>query len=107
MAKRRNPKRTFDKTPPRRHKPGTRKILVTLRLRHSINGRFYGPGEVWLTPYKAEAFLNTEHEAAQKEVNLQQQQAFIIGNRGGVMTKRQVPWAQFDDILGRSEVNFV
>lgn len=106
MAKRTRHKRTFDKTPIPKAKPGSGKIMVDLKMRHSVNGRFYGPGKVLVHRHKAEMFLNTEYEAAQKEVSLQQQQAFIIGNRNGVMAKRQVPWAQFDDILGRSEVTF-
>lgn len=81
-------------------------ITITLAMRHSFNGRFYGPGPVRVTREKAERLLNTEYEAAQKEVNLQQQQAFLLVNRGGVIGKRQVPFAQFDQILANSEVQF-
>ena len=107
-TKRKIPRRTFGKTPIR---PGGRAyqtkrgfpkfVTVTLQLRHSFNGKFYGPGTVKLPHHKAEMFLNTEHEAAQKELSLQQQQAYIISMGGGAPAKRQVPWAQFDTILGR------
>ena len=80
-------------------------IIVHLQMRHSVNGHFYGPGAVRLSPSQAEAFLKTEHEAAEKEFSLMQQQAFIIkyGPNGAPM-KHQVPYAKFDQILGQSEV---
>ena len=96
--------RTFDTTPPRgsKHKPVPKLITITLQMRHSVNGKAYGPGIVQVSQGKAEAFMNTEHAAIQKELEMHQQQAFIVGfNRQGGMYKRQVPWAQFDTILGR------
>lgn len=81
-------------------------MTVILQMRHSFNGRFYGPGPVKVTREKAERLLNTEYEAAAKEVALQQQQAYLLVNRGGVIGKRQVPVAQFDQILAASEVQF-
>ena len=79
-------------------------ITVTLQMRHSFNGKFYGPGTVRVTPTKAQIFLNTEHEAGQKESSLSRQEAFIIGVGPGGPMKRQVPWAQFDTILSREEL---
>lgn len=79
-------------------------VTVTLQMRHSINGIFYGPGTVTLTESKANAFLNTEHEAMAKETSLFQQQAFIIGFRNGVPVRREVPAQRFDDILAREEL---
>ena len=96
--------------PPKRaykfHKPrgAPQLITVTLQMRHSFNGRFYGPGTVQLTPTKAQVFLNTEHEAVQKEASLTRQEAYIIGVGPGGPVKRQVPWAQFDTILSREEL---
>ena len=81
-------------------------VTVTLAMRHSFNGKFYGPGTVKLTRADADRALNTEYDAMQKEVSLQQQQAYILVNRGGVIGKRQVPFAQFDTILANSEVQF-
>ena len=76
---------------------------VTLQMRHSFNGRFFGPGTVTLSVNKANMFLNQEYEAGQKELSLHQQQAFILAfNPQGGMYKRQVPWAQFDTLLGAS-----
>ena len=74
---------------------------VELQMRHSVNGVFYGPGRVRLLKNMAEAFLNTEFMAIEKEQSLNQQQAFIIGWGPGGPVKRQVPWAQFDTILQR------
>lgn len=80
-------------------------VTVNLSMRHSFNGKFYGPGKVLVSPTKADVFLNTEHIAAQKEMSLTRQDAFIInyGPHGGLV-KRQVPWARFDDILAREEL---
>ena len=74
-------------------------VTITLQMRQSINGKFYGPGTVTVTEAKARAFLNVEHEAMQKEVELQQQRAYIIGMGAGGPVKKQVPYAQFDRIL--------
>ena len=52
----------------------------------------------------AESFLNTEHEAEKKELSLQRQEAYIIGFGPSGPVKRQVPWAQFDNILAREEL---
>lgn len=79
-------------------------VIVTLQMRHTINGRAYGPGTVTLSPSKAQAFLHTEHEALAKEDSLNRQQAFIIGFRGGVVMRREVPAARFDDLLMREEL---
>ena len=97
----RPPKRAYTLRKPR----GTPQLVtVTLQMRHSFNGRFYGPGTVQVTPTKAQVFLNTEHEAVQKEASLTRQEAYIIGVGPGGPMKRQVPWAQFDTILSREEL---
>ncbi len=75
------------------------KVTVMLQLRHSVNGNFYGPGRVTLPQDMADLFLNTEANAAEKELSLNQQQAFIIGMGPGGPVKRQVPWAKFDQLL--------
>ena len=75
------------------------KVTVMLQLRHSLNGVFYGPGRVTLPTEVADLFLNTEANAAEKELTLNQQQAFIIGMGPGGPVKRQVPWAKFDQLL--------
>lgn len=85
-----------------RKPPVVKYVTVDLQMRHSFNGKFYGPGSVRLTTNKANLFLNTEHEAAQKEASLQQQRAYVIQTRGGVPVKRQVPWTQFDQVLANS-----
>lgn len=99
-------KRTFDKTPPRKATPKTGRTPVTviLSMRHSFNGKFYGPGEVRISGNKAQIFLNAEAGAIAKEYSLQRNEAYIMVNRGGVIGKRQVPAAQFDSILAQSEV---
>ena len=72
-----------------------------LTMRHSINGgKFLGPGVVYLTKAKGEALLNTEFMASEKEESLTQQRAYIIGMGPGGPAKRQVPWEQFDTIIG-------
>ena len=76
-------------------------VTITLSMRHSINGKFYGPGTLTTTEAKARAFLNAEHAAQEKEMSLQRQEAYIIGVGPGGPVKRQVPWAQFDTILNR------
>lgn len=85
--------------------PPPKMVTVTLQMRHSINGTFYGPGQVTIKEKDAQRFLNTEHEAIQKELSLTRQEAFIIsyGPHGGLV-RRQVPWAQFDNILSREEL---
>ena len=98
-AKARRPKRVFK---PRDPQAGF--VTVTLQMRHSFNGKFYGPGTIRLSPTKAQVFLNTEHEAMQKEDSLSRQEAYIIGVGPGGPIKRQVPWAQFDNILAREEL---
>ena len=77
---------------------------VTLQLRHSINGQYYGPGVVTLPQKQAQMFLNVEYDAALKEDSLVRQQAFIIQFRNGVPVRREVPAQRFDDILGREEL---
>ena len=77
---------------------------VRLQLRHSVNGKFYGPGVVTVPEKKAQLFLNVEHEAALKEDSLVRQQAFIISFRNGVPVRREVPAQRFDDILAREEL---
>lgn len=99
--------RTFDKTPPRDPRATPKQghpnfATVTLALRHSFNGKFYGPGTVKVPFNKANIFLRAEQEAGEKEYSLQQQQAFIINMAGGAPSKRQVPWAQFDQYLSQS-----
>ena len=79
-------------------------VTITLLMRHSINGRFYGPGIVTLTESKANAFLNVEHEAQAKEASLFQERAFIVSFRGGVPVRREVPAAMFDTLLAREEL---
>ena len=74
-------------------------VTVTLQLRHSVNGKFYGPGKVTVIQELADVFLNTEAEAASKELSLVRQEAFIIGMGPGGPVKRQVPWAKFDQLL--------
>ena len=77
-------------------------VTINLQMRHSINGKFYGPGPVTITPAKAAAFLNTEHIAGEKEFNLMQVQSFILGLGPGGPVKRQVSTARFDEILSRA-----
>ena len=79
-------------------------VTVTLQMRHTFNGRFYGPGTIRVSPTKAQIFLNTEHEALQKEASLSRQEAFLIGVGPGGPMKRQVPWAQFDNFLSREQL---
>ena len=79
-------------------------LTVTLQMRHSINGVFYGPGTVRLSESKAMAFLNTEQAATEKEDSLFQQRAFILGFRNGVPMRREVPAQRFDDIMAREEL---
>ena len=79
-------------------------ITIHLTMRHSRNGVFYGPGAVRTTEEKAKSFLNTEHEAQAKELSLVQERAFIIGFQNGVPIRREVPAAQFDNILTREEL---
>ena len=79
-------------------------VTITLLMRHSINGKFYGPGIVTLTESKANAFLNVEHEAQAKEASLFQERAFIVSFRGGVPVRREVPAAMFDTLLAREEL---
>ena len=79
-------------------------ISVTLQLRHSVNGHYYGPGLVRITEKEAQRFLNVEYEAACKEDSLMRQQAFIIQFRNGVPVRREVPAQRFDDILAREEL---
>lgn len=86
----------------KRPKPGM--LQVVLQLRHSINGRNYGPGLVTCLADQAAEFLNTEAACADKERSLVQQQAFIVSFRDGMPTKRQVPWAQFDAIMGQTAI---
>ncbi|MGH7274520.1 MAG: hypothetical protein ACREIQ_08705, partial [Nitrospiria bacterium] len=75
-------------------------ITVNLQMRHSVNGQFFGPGPVRVSQGLADAFLNTEYEAAQKELSLVQQQAFMIQyGPNGSPVKRQVPWERFNEIL--------
>lgn len=76
-------------------------VTITLAMRHSFNGKFYGPGTVKVPYNKANIFLRAEQEAGEKEYSLQQQQAFIINMAGGAPSKRQVPWAQFDHYLSQ------
>ena len=87
-----------------RPKSGPKPVVVTLQMRHSINGKFYGPGTVTLSEGKARTLLNTEHEAMHKEDSLVRQQAFIIQFRNGVPMRREVPAGQFDNILMREEL---
>ena len=77
-------------------------VTVNLAMRHSINGHFFGPGAVRVSPAQAEAFLNVEHEAAAKEYSLMQQQAFVLTfGPSGQPLKRQVPFERFDEVLAR------
>ena len=80
------------------------KVKLNLQLEHSINGQKYGPGPVIVDENLANMFMDTERMCYEKEISLQQQQAFIIrmGRNGPV--KMQVPWAQFDTILSREEL---
>ena len=99
---------TVDPEVPRKRRgrpPLARPKLVTVRLqmRHSVNGNFYGPGLVTVSESKANAFLNTEHEALLKEESLVRQQAFIVSFRNGVPVRREVPAAMFDTFLAREE----
>ena len=79
-------------------------VEVTLQMRHSINGRFFGPGPVRVTENDAQHFLNTEHVAAEKELSLVQERAFLIGMQNGVPVKREVPAQRFDSLLMREEL---
>ena len=79
-------------------------VTVRLQLRHSVNGKFFGPGVVTVPEKKAQMFLNVEHEAALKEDSLVRQQAFIVSFRNGVPVRREVPAQRFDDILAREEL---
>ena len=74
-------------------------ITVQLQLRHTVNGRAYGPGMVTVSESLARMFQNTEANTADKELSLVQQRAYIItfGPRGP--QKRQVPWDKFNQIL--------
>lgn len=105
--------RTFDTTPPRtpliagphiskEQQADKALVTVTLTMRHSFNGKFYGPGTVRLSESKGNLFLSQEQAAGEKELDLQQQKAYIITLGGGAPAKRQVPWAQFDTILNQS-----
>lgn len=74
-----------------------KKVTVTLRNRHLINGVSYGPGSVTVHPDLAQHCLHQEDLQASKEQSLMTEQAFIIqsGNR-----KRQVAPGRFADIMG-------
>ena len=107
LAKREAERALLPPKPPRPKTPKPFKqeyITVTLNLRHSVNGVFYGPGTVRIVKGMAESFLNTEHEAAAKEMSLGRQEAFIIGFGPSGPVKRQVPWAQFDAYMAREEL---
>ena len=84
--------------------PKPKMVTVRLQLRHSVNGKFFGPGVVTVPEKKAQMFLNVEHEAALKEDSLVRQQAFIVSFRNGVPVRREVPAQRFDDILAREEL---
>ena len=86
----------------KRPKPGM--VQVQLQLQHSINGRNYGPGLVTCLADQAAQFLSTENAVAVKERSLVQQEAYIISFKHGMPVKKQVPWAQFDRIMGQTEV---
>jgi len=90
--------------PGRKPLPPSPFVTVQLQLQHSINGRSYGPGIVKCLPDQAAQFLSTESLCADKERSLVQQEAFIISFRDGCPVKKQVPWAQFDRIMGQTEV---
>ena len=74
-------------------------VTVQLQLRHTVNGKNYGPGMVTVSESLARMFQNTEANVADKELSLVQQRAYIItfGPRGP--QKRQVPWEKFNQIL--------
>lgn len=95
------PRKRYDK--PKPPKPPAL-VQVTLSLRHSLNGQFYGPGTIMLPEHKARRLLNTEQEAQEKELSLVQQRAFIMGFRNGVPMRREVPYQRFDEILTREEL---
>jgi len=79
-------------------------VEVTLLLKHSVNGKSFGPGTVFVPASLAQMFLCTEDRAIEKERSLVQQRAYIIqvGRHGA--TKREVPYAKFDQILANSEI---
>ena len=84
--------------------PKPKMVSVMLQLRHSINGRYFGPGRVTVTEKQAQNFLHVEQNAAEKELSLVQQRAYIIEFHNGVPIRREVPSQRFDDILMREEV---
>ena len=91
-------------TKPQKPKSSAKLVTVTLQLRHSVNGISYGPGDVTVSENLAAMFLHTEANTADKELSLVQQRAYIISFTRHGPVKRQVPWAQFDRILGQMEV---
>ncbi len=98
-------KEVFNRKQAAKHRPPPPKLMpVTLQMRHSINGKFYGPGTLMLTEKEAQRFLNVEYEAMLKEDSLTRQQAFIISMHNGVPVRREVPTEQFDNILMREEL---
>lgn len=86
------------------HKKRDEKVEVQLQIRHHVNGKSYGPGMVRVPESLANQFLNTEARAADKELSLVQQRAYIITAGRYGPRKKEVPWARFDDILNRSEI---
>jgi len=79
-----------------RSKKGVRKIQVTLKSRHLVNGQAYGPGQVFVLPDLAAYFQHVESRQEAKEQSLMTERAFIIqGQR-----KRQVAPGRFNEILG-------
>lgn len=98
-------KRTILGIPPETRKtPRKTYIDVYLQLKHSVNGKSYGPGQVKISTGLADMFLHTEGRAIANEISLMQHRAFIIqaGPRG--VFKREVSPARFDAILGQAEV---
>ena len=77
-----------------------KKIEVTLRSKHRVNGISYGPGKVRVIPDLAQHFLHQESIQAEKEQSLMTEQAFIIQGGHGGPRKRQVAPGRFSDLMG-------
>ena len=99
-------KRTILGIPPPapRKTPRKKYIDVYLQMKHSVNGKSYGPGQVKISEAMSDMFLNTEGKAIDKEISLMQHRAFIIQAGPHGVFKREVSPARFDAILAQAEV---
>ena len=99
-------KRTILGIPPPapRKTPRRTYVDVLLQLKHSVNGKSYGPGHVKIREDLADMFMYTEEKALEQERSLMQHRAFIIQAGPHGVFKREVSPARFDAILAQAEV---